>query len=86
MGAAALQPWITVLAGPILTLIMLGVWRYQDTTNERIKALDTKIDTKIDTLDKKIDALNKLLTENLIALNREVGEIKGASHTHVSSN
>ena len=96
MGAA-LQTWITVLAGPILTLMVLGVWRYQDTTSDRIQALDThitvldtKFDTKIDALDKKFDTkfdvLNKLLTDNLIILNRDMGEIKGASHKHVPSN
>ena len=31
-----------------------------------------------------IDALNKLLTDNLIALNRDIGELKGASHTHTT--
>ena len=41
---------------------------------------------RIDTLDAKIDAkfgaLNKLLTDNLLALNREIGELKGAAHIH----
>ena len=33
-------------------------------------------------LSSRIDTLNKLLTDNLIALNRDIGELKGASHTH----
>ena len=33
-------------------------------------------------LSSRIDALSKLLTDNLIALNRDIGELKGASHTH----
>lgn len=78
MGAA-LQPWITVLAGPILTLIVLSIWRYRDTTGERINVLDKKFETKFDTL-------SKLLTENLITLSKDVGELKGASHKHVPSN
>ena len=103
MGAA-IQPWITALLGPVMMITAFVIWRYRDTTDERIKALDTKIDTKIDALDLKLntkidtkfdaldtkfeakfDALSKLLTENLIVLNREIGEIKGASHTHTPS-
>ena len=37
---------------------------------------------RIDTLGAKIDRLNTLLTDNLIALNRDIGELKGASHSH----
>ena len=37
---------------------------------------------RIDALDAKIDRLNTLLTDNLIALNRDIGELKGASHSH----
>ena len=29
-----------------------------------------------------MDALSKLLTDNLIVLNRDIGELKGASHSH----
>ena len=49
-----------------------------------ISTLDSKLDRAISTLDRKIDQLNTLLTNNLIALNRDVGELKGASHTHPS--
>ena len=35
-------------------------------------------------LSSRIDALNKLLTDNLIALNRDSDE-QGASHTHTPS-
>lgn len=38
-----------------------------------------RLDSKIET---RIGRLEALLTENLIALNREIGELKGASHTH----
>ena len=47
-----------------------------------ISALDSRLDRSIGTLDRKIDQINSLLTDNLIALNRTVGELKGASHTH----
>ena len=57
-----------------------------DTKLEReISALDSKLDRAISTLDRKIDQLNTLLTNNLIALNRTVGELQGASHTHPSA-
>ena len=62
-------PFLVVLGG-------LGTvwWRL----NSRIDRLDGRIDR----LDAKFDALNKLLTDNLIVLNRDIGELKGASHTH----
>ena len=70
----------TEIAPFLAVLVALGAmwWRL----NSRIDTLDAKIgqiDAKFDT---KFDALNKLLTDNLLALNREIGELKGASHTH----
>ena len=44
--------------------------------------LDTKIDREIHALDTKIERMNILLTNNLIELNRTMGELKGQSHTH----
>ena len=41
-----------------------------------------RLDSKIDT---RIGRLETLLTENLIALNRDIGELKGASHTHTAN-
>jgi hypothetical protein len=38
-----------------------------------------RLDSKIET---RIGRLEALLTDNLIALNRDIGELKGASHTH----
>ena len=84
MNWTELAPFIAVLGA-------LGAmwWRL----NGRIDTLDAKFDTKFATLDAKIgqidakfdakfDALNKLLTDNLLALNREIGELKGAARTH----
>ncbi len=66
MNWTELAPFLVILGG-------LGTmwWRL----NSRIDTLDAKFDTKF-------DALNKLLTDNLLALNRDIGELKGASHTH----
>ena len=44
--------------------------------------LDDKIGRGITTLDAKVERLNSLLTDNLILLNRDIGEPQGASHTH----
>ena len=41
-----------------------------------------RLDSKIET---RIGRLEALLTDNLIALNRAIGELKGASHTHTPS-
>ena len=35
-------------------------------------------------LNSRIDALNTLLTDNLIALNRDIGELTGQAHTHLA--
>ena len=41
-----------------------------------------RLDSKIET---RIGRLEALLTDNLIALNRDIGELKGTSHTHTPS-
>ena len=43
-----------------------------------------RLNGRIDTLDAKIGRLNTLLTDNFIALNRDIGELKGASHSHTT--
>ena len=75
MNWTELAPFIAILGA-------LGAmwWRL----NSRIDTLDAKI-VQIDAkFDAKFDALNKLLTDNLLALNRDIGELKGAAHTHTS--
>ena len=73
MNWTELAPFIAVLGA-------LGAmwWRL----NGRIDTLDAKIGQIDAKFDAKFDALNKLLTDNLLALNREIGELRGASHTH----
>ena len=44
--------------------------------------LDSKIDRESTALDAKMERLNSLLTDKLILLNRDIGELQGASHTH----
>ena len=34
-------------------------------------------------LNSRIDMTNRLLTDNLIALNRDIGELRGQAHTHI---
>jgi hypothetical protein len=66
MNWTELAPFLAVLGA-------LGAmwWRL----NSRIDTLDAKFDAKF-------DALNKLLTDNLLALNRDIGELRGQAHTH----
>ena len=61
-----LAPFIAILGA-----LSAMWWRL----NSRIDTLDAKFDAKFDTI-------NKLLTDNLLALNRDIGELKGAAHTH----
>ena len=41
-----------------------------------------RLDSKIET---RIGRLEALLTDNLIALNRDIGELKGSAHTHTQT-
>lgn len=41
--------------------------------------MDNTIDREITALDAKVERLNTLLTDNLILLNRDIGEPQGAS-------
>ena len=44
--------------------------------------LDSKIEARIGSVEARIGRLETLLTDNLIALNRDIGELKGAAHSH----
>ena len=44
--------------------------------------LDSKIERKIDTLNVRFNRVESLLTDNLIKLNRDIGELAGRAHTH----
>ena len=71
-----MPPFLVVLGGGLGTMW----WRL----TSRIDTLDAKIGQIDAKFDAKFDALNKLLTDNLLALNRDIGELTGASHTHTS--
>ena len=74
--------------GVFATLLAVFVtmwWQLDRKIEYEISALDSKLEREISTLDRKIDQLNTLLTNNLIALNRDIGELQGASHTHPSA-
>ena len=57
-------------------------WQLDGKIGREIHALDARLTSRIDSLDHKIDQLNILLTNNLIALNRDIGELQGQAHTH----
>ena len=95
MNWTEIAPFLAVLAA--LGAMWWRLNSRIDTLDAKIGQIDTKFDAKFATLDAKFDAkfatldakfdakfdaLNKLLTDNLLALNRDIGELKGASHTH----
>lgn len=62
---------IFAIIGPLLGAGLTGfifLWR-------EIKDVDRR-------LGGRMDAMNKLLTDNLIAMKGEVGELKGTAHSH----
>ena len=46
-----------------------------------IVAMWWQLDSKIEN---RVGRVETLLTDNLIALNRDIGELKGAAHTHTT--
>lgn len=61
-----LAPFVAVLG------VLIAIW-WQ---------LDSKIEARIGSVEARIGRLETLLTDNLIALNRDIGELKGAAHSH----
>ena len=47
----------------------------------KFERLDTKFDAKFERIDAKFDALNKLLTDNLLVMKGDIGELKGRGGT-----
>ena len=52
------------------------------TTAGLIVALFAFLGTMWWQVNSRMDALSKLLTDNLIVLNRDIGELRGQAHTH----
>ena len=46
--------------------------------------LESKIESRGGSVETRIGRFEALLTDNLIALNRDIGELTGAWHTHTS--
>ena len=44
--------------------------------------LDSSITARLDRMDSRLDRVETLLTDNLLAFSRDIGELKGTSHTH----
>ena len=76
MDWIGLAPVIAALVGPMLTIVALAFWRYTDNTQEEFRIITGKF-----------DALNKFLTDNLMEMKGEIGELKGQAptRTHTSS-
>lgn len=63
----------TELAPFIVILGALGAMWWQ---------LDSKIESLTGSVEARVGRLEALLTDNLIALTRDIDELKGSSHTH----
>ena len=66
MSWKELAPFVAVLG------VLIAIW-WQ---------LDSKIEARVGGVEARIGRLETLLTDNLIALNRDIGELKGAAHSH----
>ena len=66
MSWKELAPFVAVLG------VLIAIW-WQ---------LDSKIEARTGSVEARIGRLETLLTDNLIALNRDIGELKGAAHSH----
>ena len=66
MSWKELAPFVAILG------VLIAIW-WQ---------LDSKIEARIGSVEARIGRLETLLTDNLIALNRDIGELKGAAHSH----
>lgn len=70
MKKKTLHKWITTLAGPVLTIVVLSFWHYTDNTREELRHLDMKIDTQIGALrqemSQEIREVRTLLVDYLI--------------------
>ena len=63
--------WAEITALLVVLGVVVAMWSQLDSKIEaRIGTLDTKFDTKF-------DALNKLLTDNLLEMKGDIGELKG---------
>ena len=77
--------FFTALAGPLLMIVVLTLWRYTDNAEAEFQTITEKVDRLDIKFDSKFDALNKLLTDNLLEIKGEIGELKGQAHNHVPS-
>lgn len=41
-----------------------------------------QVNSRIDMVNNRMDTMQQLLTDNLIVLNRDIGELRGQAHTH----
>ena len=75
------------LVGPILMIVMLLLWRSTDNTEAEFRTITEKVDTLDTKFDTKFDTLNQFLTDNFIAINHDIGEIEGpVSHPSPRAN
>ena len=64
----------------LFSVIVAMWWRLDSKIESRVGGVETRIGG----IETRIGHLEALLTDNLIALNRDIGELKGASHTQMT--
>ena len=73
--------WLNI--GAYLTLLT-GIGTVGWRLNSRIDTLDTKFERKFDQIDQKFDRKFDQINTLLLSLSHDIGELKGAAHSHAS--
>ena len=71
--------WLNI--GAYLTLLT-GIGTVWWRLNSRIDTLDTKFERKFDQIDQKFDRKFDQINTLLLSLSHDIGELKGAAHSH----
>ena len=62
----------------VLAVLMTMWWQLDSSITARLDRMDSRLDR----MDSRLDRVETLLTDNLLAFSRDIGELKGTSHTH----
>ena len=69
----------------VLAVLMTMWWQLDSSITARLDRMDSRLDrmdSRLDRMDSRLDRVETLLTDNLLAFSRDIGELKGTSHTH----
>jgi len=71
--------WKTIAPFMAVLAVLMTMWWQLDSS---ITARLDRMDSRLDRMDSRLDRVETLLTDNLLAFSRDIGELKGTSHTH----